>query len=76
MLTIRCAKCRKKLFKYEKIGKGKVLRCFKERISHLQVEPHPESLSCACGEVIGIDKGEYYQMNSLRFTYTGKKENS
>ena len=75
MLTIRCAKCRKKLFKYEKIGKGRVLRCFKERMSHIQVELNPNSLLCICGEVIGTDKGEYYQMISKQFTYTGKKEN-
>ncbi len=75
MLTIRCARCRKKLFKYEKIGKGRVLRCFKERISHVQFVSNSNSLICPCGEVIGEDKGEYYQMDQKQFTYTGKKEN-
>lgn len=75
MLTIRCAKCKKKLFKYEKIGKGKVIRCFKDRMSHIMIKIEPEMIQCECGEVIGSDKGDYYQMNSVRFYYTGKKEN-
>ncbi|OEG63254.1 hypothetical protein [Halanaerobium congolense] len=35
MLTIKCAKCKTKLFKYEKIGQGKVLRCGKNKITRL-----------------------------------------
>ncbi len=33
MLTIKCAACKRKLWKYEKFGKGKVLRCYKSRIT-------------------------------------------
>lgn len=75
MLTIKCAKCRHKLFKYEKIGKGRILRCFKVRMSHLEAVLNPNALHCICGELIGADKGDYYQMDQRQFTYTGKKEN-
>lgn len=32
LLVIRCAACKNKLWKYDKIGKGEVLRCYKDRI--------------------------------------------
>ena len=32
MITIRCAKCKSKIFEYIKIGKGKLLHCWKDRI--------------------------------------------
>lgn len=38
MLTIRCAKCKSKLWKYDKIGQGEVLRCHKARITKWYVE--------------------------------------
>jgi hypothetical protein len=76
MLTIRCSKCRKKLFKYEKIGHGRVLRCFKERISHDESNVQDDQLICSCGNIIGIDKGTFYQMKANQFIYSGKKQDS
>lgn len=39
MLTIKCAYCKTKLYKYLKIGKGKVLRCHKDRIKKIYNMP-------------------------------------
>ena len=35
MLTIKCSACRRKLWKYEKLGKGEVMRCHKTRIKKM-----------------------------------------
>jgi hypothetical protein len=32
VLILKCAACKKKLWKYDKIGPGEVLRCHKDRI--------------------------------------------
>lgn len=76
MITIVCAKCGQKLFKYLKIGEGKILRCFKERITKDQAVHQGLSLECPCGNQIGEDRGEWYKMKQHAFTYTGKKQKS
>ena len=38
MLTIRCATCKTKLWKYDKIGHGEVLRCHKVSIQWHQAQ--------------------------------------
>ena len=75
MLTIKCSKCKKKLFKYLKIGKGEVLKCHKERIKK-QYELIQDDLHyvCTCGNIIGKDEGCYIKMNQQAFMYTGTKE--
>ncbi|MFW6007391.1 MAG: hypothetical protein ACOCQ5_05315 [Halanaerobiales bacterium] len=79
MLTIKCARCKTKLFKYEKIGKGKVLRCYEEKIQRFyEGEVKEEKLVCRnCGNEIGdIEENKfsrYVKMNSDTFTYTGTK---
>jgi hypothetical protein len=76
MLTIHCSKCRKKLFKYEKIGRGRVLKCFKDLISHNASNIEEDKLKCNCGNIIGLDKGTYFQMKANQFIFTGKKKDS
>jgi len=77
MLTIRCAGCKRKLWKYDKIGHGEVLRCHKSRISKVYdivlTNAEGEKLSCQCGKDIGIDKGSNYKMIKKAFTYSGEK---
>lgn len=76
MLTIHCAACKKKLWKYEKIGHGHVVRCHKERISKwYDIKAVDNKVHCSCGKVIGIDKGSHYRMISNSFTHTGTKRN-
>ncbi len=77
MLVIKCAACRSKLWKYDKIGKGEVLRCHKDRITkRYQVKQEEDRIKCQCGRDIGIDKGNYIKMIGKAFTYTGTKRSS
>lgn len=76
MLTIKCAACKRKLWKYEKIGKGAVLRCYKERITRqYAVQTAGSTVQCLCGKAIGVDEGAYIKMIGNAFTYSGTKEN-
>lgn len=72
MLMLRCARCRKKLFKYLKVGKGRVLRCYKKRIIHDQTVRNGKDVQCPCGNAIGKDVGAWIKMNQNAFTCTGK----
>ncbi|MBS1112591.1 MAG: hypothetical protein H6Q92_353 [Nitrospirae bacterium] len=77
MLVLRCTACRKKLWRYEKIGKGEVLRCHKTRIvrDYGNCLTDGQRIYCSCGKSIGIDKGNYYKMIGCAFTYAGTKRN-
>ncbi|SFI12043.1 hypothetical protein SAMN05192551_106227 [Tindallia magadiensis] len=75
MLTIKCAKCKRKLFKYHKIGNGSVIKCHKIRIKQVyQLNKNYQMFSCACGNNIGKDEGSFIKMNRTGFTYSGTKE--
>ncbi len=74
MLTIKCAACRRKLWKYEKLGQGEVLRCHKTRISKMyDVHERHGKVWCLCGKVIAIDKETFLGMVKGSFTYAGTK---
>lgn len=89
MLTIKCAACKRKLWKYDKIGQGQVLRCHKDRILRVYQEQlviteseitgaertEEAEICCQCGKRIGIDEGTYIKMIGQAFTYTGTKRN-
>lgn len=77
LLTIRCAACKNKLWKYDKIGQGEVLRCHKVRIKKYFAELTLENgkVKCPCGKEIGIDKGSFIKMDSKAFVYSGTKRN-
>ena len=74
MLTLKCSACRRKLWKYQKLGKGAVLRCHKDRIvKRYQVQEREGKIFCACGQPVGIDKGDHFSMDRKTFTYSGLK---
>ena len=76
MLVIKCAACKRKLWKYDKIGQGEVLRCHKARITKMyKVEQEENRIRCLCGKDIGIDRGSYIKMIGKAFTYRGTKRN-
>ncbi|WP_018123666.1 hypothetical protein [Desulfovibrio oxyclinae] len=76
MLTLKCAACRGKLWKYHKIGQGEVLRCHKGRIDKVwNMQERNGKVFCPCGEAVGIDKGTFFKMNKGAFTYKGTKVN-
>ena len=69
ILTIRCSKCKNKIFRYLKIGKGRVWHCWKERI----IEDHSihdgRKIKCQCGNLIGIDDGKWIKIKQNAFIY-------
>ncbi len=71
MMTIRCARCKSKIFKYKKIGKGKIIRCWKDRIKEDYSIKNGNLILCKCGNVIGTDEGAFIKMRSNSFTYSG-----
>jgi len=74
MLTIKCSGCNTRIFKYEKVGKGKVLYCYKDRIEKDFSQKEGEEYKCKkCGKVIGIDQGERIKMKQSSFTCSGFK---
>lgn len=76
MLTIKCAACKRKLWKYDKIGQGQVLRCYKDRITrHYDTQQIGADVCCRCGKKIGVDEGDFIKMIGNTFTYTGTKRN-
>lgn len=76
MLIIKCSACKKKLWRYDKIGPGEVLRCHKDRIKKMfQSQRVDHKIYCSCGKEVGIDKGSFYKMIAKAFTYRGTKRN-
>jgi len=77
VLVIKCAACKRKLWKYDKVGQGEVLRCHKERITKIyRIGREENRIRCLCGKDIGIDRGSYIKMRAKAFTYRGTKRNS
>ncbi len=73
---MKCSACKRKLWRYDKIGSGEVLRCHKTRIMKmygLQTDGH--KIQCLCGNDVGIDKGGFYKMIAKAFTSAGTKRN-
>ncbi len=76
MLVLRCTACKRKLWRYDKVGPGEVLRCHKTRIDKFyNVFEREKGIFCSCGRKIGIDKGSYFKMIAKAFTYRGTKRN-
>ncbi|OBQ52429.1 hypothetical protein [Halodesulfovibrio spirochaetisodalis] len=75
MLTFKCAACRRKLWKYYKIGKGEVVRCHKERITKIfEIDERDGKVFCLCGRPIGVDKEGHFRMIRNACTYSGTKD--
>jgi hypothetical protein len=77
VLVIRCAACKNKLWRYDKVGPGAVLRCHKKRIvKKFSFTVQDMKIQCCCGKDIGIDKGNFIKMISKAFTCSGTKRNA
>ncbi len=75
MLTIKCARCRRKIFKYKKIGKGKLLHCWNDRVVEDYSVRHGDRVACECGNLIGIAEGKWVKMKQHAFTCSGTTAN-
>lgn len=73
MITIKCAKCKAKLFRYLKIGKGQVRHLWPDRISEDFSIHEGNEIKCQCGNVIGKDEEKYINLKRSAFTHTGRK---
>ncbi len=73
MLTIKCARCKGKVFRYVKIGKGKLWHCWKARIVEDYSICEDKKVRCQCGNIIGIDEGKWIKLKQHSFTHSGTK---
>ncbi|OQX80112.1 MAG: hypothetical protein B6D64_03740 [Bacteroidetes bacterium 4484_276] len=71
MLTIKCAACKSKIFKYQKIGKGKILTCWDSRIIKDYSIRENGHVKCICGKTIGTEVIKGIRMKQGNFTYSG-----
>ncbi len=55
-LSIKCNECRKEIFSYVKIGKGRVWHCWKKRILKDNSIKDGKYVYCSCGNLIGKDE--------------------
>lgn len=62
VMVIRCPQCNKRVFRYLKVGKGRVIRCYKDRIREDRAIRKDGEVSCACGARMGRDEGNYIKM--------------
>jgi len=73
MITIKCARCNSKVFRYVKIGKGKLWHCWKERIIEDHSIHEGKEKRCKCGNLIGIDEGRWIKLKQHSFVISGTK---
>jgi hypothetical protein len=73
MIIIKCSRCNKKIFKYIKIGKGRLLRCYKDRIFEDFSVNDKTDVKCECGNLIGIDVLDYIKLKKNSVILKGLK---
>lgn len=74
MITIKCAKCKFKIFKYLKIGQGQILKIYIDRISEDNSIRKNGEVLCKCGNVIGKEFDGFIKTRKGNFTHTGRKQ--
>ena len=74
MITIKCARCKSKIFKYVKIGQGQILKIYKDRISEDFSMRRDGQVFCICGNVIGKEHEGFIKPIKGNITYTGRKQ--
>jgi len=73
MITIRCAKCGKKIFRYIKVGKGRLWHCWKDRIVKDCSIKEGDKVKCQCGNLIGIDEEKWIKLKRNSITCSGTR---
>jgi len=73
MLTIKCARCNQKIFRYVKIGKGKLWHCWKGRIVEDFSIHSGKNVFCKCGNLIGVDEGKWIKLKQHSIVTSGTK---
>jgi len=62
ILTLTCANCGKEVIHYCKIGKGSLIRCWKNRIIKQDILQKDTTITCTCGNILGINKNLHIQI--------------
>jgi hypothetical protein len=73
MLVLKCAACKKKLWRYDKIGPGGVLRCHKDRIIRMYVSIMEDNKLNAPVERISVRRIVSYDGQRLKYWYNDHK---
>ena len=73
MLVIKCQKCRRKIFRYVKVGNGRVWRCWKDRITEDLSIHEGGDIKCVCGNHIGFDEETSIRLRQHSFFTSGTK---
>jgi hypothetical protein len=73
MMIIKCSKCKQKIFKYVKIGKGKLWHCWKDRIIEDQSIHEGKNIKCKCGNFIGKDEEKWIKLKQQSVHISGTK---
>ena len=71
MIIIKCAKCKRKIFRYQKIGKGRLWHCWNDRIIRDYSVRDGNEIKCQCGNLIGVAEEKWVNMRQHSFTYSG-----
>ena len=74
MITVKCAKCKFKIFKYIKIGQGRILKIYNDRITEDNSTRENGEVLCKCGNVVGKEFDGYIKPIKGSFTHTGRKQ--
>jgi len=67
MMIIKCALCKQKLFKYVKIGTGRLLHLWRGRIIEDETIKVGDNIKCQCGNLIGIDEKKWIKLKQHSF---------
>ncbi|MCK4365554.1 MAG: hypothetical protein KAW45_05860 [Thermoplasmatales archaeon] len=73
MIIIKCARCKRKIFRYVKIGKGKLWHCWKDRIVEDLSVHDGKNIKCNCGNLIGFDEEKWIKLKRHSFLISGTK---
>ena len=74
MLTVKCAKCKSKIFRYLKIGQGQLIKCHRDRIAEDNAVYEEDKVLCPkCNNLIGKVDGVVVRLRRSGFIHTGHK---
>jgi hypothetical protein len=73
MMIIKCSNCKRKIFRYIKIGEGRIWHCWKDRIVEDLSIHDGVNIKCKCGKLIGIDEVKWIKLKQHSVQISGTK---
>lgn len=65
-LSIYCQKCGTLIFSYFKVGKGQLIRCWKNRIIENNTVIRDAFVYCPCGQLVGLDNNLFILLKKYK----------